>query len=486
MRLAKQVEIFDRDESAEGAINLQGIKKFPLVAFFLAIFLADIAVLLSVGLGSLYLYAGTSFERYPYHIWGFVLSVVGFMAYGVARKLYSDIKYIELRDAFPRFMSGIIYLSFIFFFVHFMLQEPILFSRFVYIAFLFFGVIGLSVVRLVASWAKQLMISGQYAVERSFLVSDRSVPRSLSSSLEIASGGRIRIVATLVKPSIHQRESVKRLLKDSKIDSVIFVADSMKNLDSDDFFQMLQKLSAGVYFAYPQELLPGEVLRVIDNGDTVLMQTARQPIEGWGASQKRALDIALSCTLLVLASPVLLLSAFAIRMNSPGPILFRQKRFGLNNTEFTMLKFRTMTWTNGTQSDSQTRADDARITRVGRVLRKLKLDELPQLVNVLLGDMSIVGPRAHATRTLLDGVELAQHEIQYLSRHRVKPGMTSWAIVNGCSGAMDSPAKLRRTLDYDLYYSRHWSIWFDIGIIFMTFLSIIGLPLGRERQIERN
>jgi lipopolysaccharide/colanic/teichoic acid biosynthesis glycosyltransferase len=178
---------------------------------------------------------------------------------------------------------------------------------------------------------------------------------------------------------------------------------------------------------------------------------------------KRVLDIALASFALVLLAPLLLLIAAVIRATSPGPALFRQWRHGLLGTPFLILKFRTLPYP-GTTFE-QIDIEDPRLTPIGRWLRRSRLDELPQFWNVLRGEMSLVGPRPHA---LAHGDELAALASGYHLRHRVRPGMTGLAQVEGCRGPIRSPEHLTRRLELDLAYIRDWSLRGDLAILLRT------------------
>jgi lipopolysaccharide/colanic/teichoic acid biosynthesis glycosyltransferase len=173
--------------------------------------------------------------------------------------------------------------------------------------------------------------------------------------------------------------------------------------------------------------------------------------------------------LLAFLAPVLLLIALLVKVDSTGPVLFRQTRIGYLNQPFTCLKFRSMfDHVADLLADRQTTRDDPRVTRVGKWLRRTSLDELPQLVNVLLGDMSLVGPRPHAPNTRAGGRFFAEVVSDYALRHRVKPGMTGWAQVNGWRGETATVLQIEERVRHDLYYIRHWSLVFDIRILLMT------------------
>jgi len=173
----------------------------------------------------------------------------------------------------------------------------------------------------------------------------------------------------------------------------------------------------------------------------------------------------LSSLILLLVSPVLLAVAIAIKLSSPGPVIFKQRRYGLDGKEILVYKFRSMTVTeDGKSTYTQVTRNDARVTRVGAFIRKTSLDELPQFINVLEGKMSIVGPRPHAIavneqyRKLISG---------YMVRHKVKPGITGWAQVNGYRGG-DDLVHMRRRIEFDLDYLRNWSLRLDLYIVFKT------------------
>ena len=198
-----------------------------------------------------------------------------------------------------------------------------------------------------------------------------------------------------------------------------------------------------------------------------------RPISGWSAVIKLIEDQTVALMALTLLAPVMLAIAGAIKIESPGPVLFRQRRFGFNDHLIGVWKFRTML-SEYTDADAkqQTTKGDPRVTRVGRFLRKWSLDELPQLFNVLRGEMSIVGPRPHAIATKAGGKLFQEVVDRYAARHRVKPGITGWAQVNGWRGETDTIRKVRTRVEFDLYYIDNWSVWFDVYIILRTFVAI--------------
>jgi lipopolysaccharide/colanic/teichoic acid biosynthesis glycosyltransferase len=177
----------------------------------------------------------------------------------------------------------------------------------------------------------------------------------------------------------------------------------------------------------------------------------------------------------------MLLLAVAVRLDSPGPALFRQRRHGFNNEEIVVWKFRSMrTEAADPHARRQVSADDDRVTRLGRLIRRTSLDELPQILNVLKGEMSLVGPRPHAVGMTTGDVESARLVAEYAHRHRMKPGMTGWAAIQGSRGPVDTPELVRRRVALDVEYIERQSFWLDIYIMAMTLPCLLG-----DRQAVR-
>lgn len=192
------------------------------------------------------------------------------------------------------------------------------------------------------------------------------------------------------------------------------------------------------------------------------------------AFAKRLQDIVIGTLSLIVATPLMALIALAVRLDSPGPALFRQRRHGFNNEVITVWKFRSMRVEAADATAArQVCKDDDRVTRIGRLIRKLSLDELPQLINVVRGEMSMVGPRPHAIGMKTGGEESARLVAEYAWRHRMKPGLTGWAQINGSIGAVDTPEAVRRRVALDIEYIESQSFWLDLYIIAMTVPALI-------------
>ncbi len=205
-----------------------------------------------------------------------------------------------------------------------------------------------------------------------------------------------------------------------------------------------------------------------------LLDVFRRPLAGWRWLAKRAMDIGVASVALVVLSPVFVAAALAIRCETTGPVFFRQTRHGYNNRPIRVWKFRSMY---ADQCDSTARRivtrHDARVTRVGAFLRRWSIDELPQLLNVLRGDLSVVGPRPHAVEAVSSRQKAFEEIVEgYAARHRVPPGVTGWAQIHGWRGEVDDPAKLEARVAHDLYYIENWSFWLDLYILARTPLSL--------------
>jgi Undecaprenyl-phosphate glucose phosphotransferase len=230
--------------------------------------------------------------------------------------------------------------------------------------------------------------------------------------------------------------------------------------------------------------LPNEVSLIVDvddpdavarAGDTPLARVSGGGEDERRAFAKRVQDVAIGTAALVCAAPAMLLIALLIKLDSPGPVFFRQRRHGFNNEEILVWKFRSMrVETADARAERQVTADDDRVTRVGRFIRKTSLDELPQLFNVLKGEMSLVGPRPHAIGMKTGGDESARLVAEYAWRHRIKPGMTGWAAIHGSRGPLHSAEDVKRRVALDVEYVQRQSLWLDLRIMALTLPCLLG------------
>ncbi|MEZ5872647.1 MAG: undecaprenyl-phosphate glucose phosphotransferase [Nitratireductor sp.] len=204
-------------------------------------------------------------------------------------------------------------------------------------------------------------------------------------------------------------------------------------------------------------------------GSVPFLDVFDKPIADWDSISKRIFDLFFSVLALIALSPVMLGTMIAIRMESKGPVIFRQKRYGFNNEVIEVLKFRSM-YHEMSDPDAKrvVTKGDPRVTRVGRIIRKTSIDELPQLINVLRGDLSLVGPRPHAVNAHTQNRLWDEVVDGYFARHKVKPGVTGWAQINGWRGEVDTEEKIRERVNCDLFYIENWSLMLDLQILFMT------------------
>jgi undecaprenyl-phosphate galactose phosphotransferase/putative colanic acid biosynthesis UDP-glucose lipid carrier transferase len=206
-------------------------------------------------------------------------------------------------------------------------------------------------------------------------------------------------------------------------------------------------------------------------GSTWVVDLHRGPLTWSECAIKRAFDIVLSGVALITLAPTILVAAILIKLDSRGPVFFSQLRNGFNNTEFQILKFRTMTVMEQGAEVKQATRNDKRITRLGHWLRRSSIDELPQFLNVLRGEMSLVGPRPHA---VVHDDEYKKLISKYAFRLHLKPGITGWAQVNGLRGETATVDLMEKRVDLDLWYINNWSLWLDIKILLKTFTAVIG------------
>lgn len=262
---------------------------------------------------------------------------------------------------------------------------------------------------------------------------------SIDSAVTLAKEGKIaKLYIALPLIAEKRIESIIRQLGDTTVDVILIPDFLLKNLMH---------------------------ARIGSVGDVDTISVFESPIAGVREFYKRTFDILFSAVVLLLVSPVLLIIALLVKLTSSGPVFFKQQRYGLDGKPIGVFKFRSMKVMENGGLVTQASRNDSRITPLGRVLRKTSLDELPQFLNVLLGDMSVVGPRPHA---VAHNEQYRQIVDYYMLRHKVKPGITGWAQVNGWRGETDTLEKMEKRIEFDLEYIRQWSLWFDVKIVFLT------------------
>ncbi|MCU0624308.1 MAG: undecaprenyl-phosphate glucose phosphotransferase [Gemmatimonadaceae bacterium] len=285
---------------------------------------------------------------------------------------------------------------------------------------------------------------------------DDRTPDRLGTDLEAPISGRIDSVADFVRAN--------------RVDQIYIALPMASQPRILKLLDELRDTTASIFFLPDIFLYDLIQARVDTVGGLPVVAVCETPFHGTTGVIKRLSDMLIASAAIVVAGPVMLATAIAVRVTSPGPILFRQRRYGLDGQEIVVWKFRTMKVQEDGAVVRQATKDDDRITPLGRFLRRTSLDELPQFFNVLQGRMSVVGPRPHAVahnemyRKLIKG---------YMIRHKVKPGITGWAQVNGARGETDTIDKMRTRIEFDLEYLRNWSLRLDLLIVWKTFWQAI-------------
>lgn len=302
----------------------------------------------------------------------------------------------------------------------------------------------------------------------------RSLVERLSSDVQ-----RVRILGVfddlppMQKPSVLLTGTLSDLIRmgqETHFDEVIIALPSSEPKRIENAIAQLSILPTKINLCPDALAFNLRPLGVVNLDGVSLLELVKPPLDNWAPILKGVEDRLLASLAVLLVLPFMFLIALAIKLDSRGPVFFKQRRHGFNHRIISVFKFRTMNVTLDGAHIPQTTRHDPRVTRVGRFLRRTSLDELPQLFNVLRGDMSLVGPRPHA---VAHNEHYASVLEIYAVRHKVKPGITGWAQINGYRGETDTPEKMRKRVEYDLYYIENWSIWFDLKILFLTpFLGI--------------
>lgn len=338
-------------------------------------------------------------------------------------------------------------------------------------------------IRVLLSWGLAMVRRSGWNDRRVAVVGAGQLGRNVARRLQQSSWTGFRVVCffdddstkagrkvrgSLVYPAV----DIAARLQQLKIEEVWFALPLRAEPRMRELIAQLHHTTVNVRFVpdiYGYRLLNHAMTEIAGVPLLDLMST---PMTGINRILKVLEDYVLATLILLLASPLLLTLAVGVKLSSPGPIFFRQKRHGWDGRLIEVWKFRTMRSHREEEGQiTQAKRNDGRVTRFGRFLRRTSLDELPQLFNVLRGEMSIVGPRPHAVvhndeySKLIDG---------YMRRHMVKPGITGWAQINGWRGETDTLEKMRKRVEYDMYYIENWSLWFDLRIVFLTLITGLG------------
>jgi Undecaprenyl-phosphate glucose phosphotransferase len=343
------------------------------------------------------------------------------------------------------------------------------------------GLAGIVFVRLAAALASNALIRAQWLSHEVVIVGTGPEAQRCAGLLRAnGSGTNVVGLVSVEGTSLTGQDAgldairlsdLQRLISAHNIKDVIACTSFHEQAKLPELVKSLRWLPVRVFLWPPSlgpqaELLAGNGLRV---GNIPLLLAGVPPLDGWRWVSKDVRDRMLAFLLLIFISPVLLGIVLMIMLTSPGPVLFKQQREGYGGRIFTIFKFRTMRPSSGPTSKlTLTARDDPRVFPVGSLLRKTSLDELPQLINVLRGDMWLVGPRPHSPLATAAGQRYSAAVFGYMARLRVKPGITGWAQVNGWRGPTNTLEQIQQRFTYDLYYIQHLSLWFDLQVLLQT------------------
>jgi len=401
-----------------------------------------------------------------------------FVALGKGRDLYNPAELLNLKSQIRKVSVKWVGVWLFLAAAGFAMKTGGSFSRGSTLLFVFFGLAALLVERSI--W--RIILADGLAVRK-------FVGRKITLIVEEGSSARADIIELLARHGlqpVHQfvlpadqndLRGRKRVIakavasvRGSRIEEIIIGA------DLDHWSSLKDLLSELRVLPLPVSLVPvgpaSDLFRLPSHtiGETITVELQRGPRTALERSVTRTIDLVVAGTALILLLPLFLMTVIAIKLDSPGPVVFRQRRSGFNGRRFQIMKFRTMSVLEDGKTVVQAKPNDARVTRVGAWLRRTSIDELPQLFNVLQGNMSVIGPRPHA---LAHDDEFTTVVAKYAYRHHVKPGITGWAQVNGFRGQTNTVADIEKRVELDLWYIDNWSLALDFKIALMTVVGII-------------
>lgn len=423
------------------------------------------------------------FHREAFHYFFQVLAVVAFLVTSMvfhAAQLYRPWRGADLMRLVRKVVISWVLVISILAILGYVTKKSDQFSRKVVLTWLVLAPISLVVIRLEVYWGlhwlrrqgrnrRSVVIAGAGDLGRRLarhVVETPWLGMELYGFFDDAVQGEVRLQPEdRAYPVLGNLDAMTDYVREQSV-NMVYLALPMRAEDRlKQVVEALQDTTASVYLVpdvFTFSLLTASFTDLRGIPLISLWETPFFGINGW---VKRVEDLALASLILLAVSPIMLLVALGVKLSSPGPVIFKQRRYGLDGHEIVVYKFRTMrVWEDGPQI-SQATQNDSRVTAFGKFLRRTSMDELPQFFNVLQGTMSIVGPRPHAVahneyyRRLIPG---------YMLRHKVRPGLTGWAQVNGWRGETETLDKMEKRIEYDLDYLRRWSLWFDLKIIALT------------------
>ena len=469
------------DERTTDFFHVEPVKSSDRGLFVaLALFcdtLGIIALSIVVGLAYHATFYGTLGPIHNSLVFGAIITL-SFAALKLARGEYAVTRYAVARNSYEREMWTWSAAFICVLCVSFLVKTTELYSRGAVVIFYGTGLIMVPLMRSgLSAFARAALSDGRMVTRRTFLVGSEGDVLALHRRLKAHTPG-IEIVGsafldqalgstTTMNVSTALRSAVAQARHLAPDDIIIVVPWANHHL-VESCVDAFMTVPAAIHLAPERVLDRFEDISIAKLGPLSSLQLTRPPHHLAEIMAKRMVDVLGAGLGLILLAPFLAVIALLIKLDTPGPVFFMQQRWGLNQKTFRIFKFRTMTSLDDGVVVQQATRGDKRITKLGAWLRRYSIDELPQLINVLLGEMSIVGPRPHA---VAHNRAFEQRISLYARRHNVKPGITGWAQVNGYRGETDTDDKMRLRVEHDLYYIDNWSLLFDIRICLMTFLS---------------
>jgi len=400
-----------------------------------------------------------------------LLVTIVFLISNVTRGEYAYERYLTYTNQLNRCLSHWVIAQFCAFAIEFSTQKIGELSRLAVFSFLIIGFANILLGRqLLVSFLRAKAASGSITARRVFLVGFEPEMDSFYARYQPASLGMRVVTASVLRGPETLQEDLALAAASARIlrpDDVFILAPWSQKETIDSCINAFLRVPAAIHLG-PERILDRFTHARIARIGPVASLNLERPLSHANVILKRVFDIAVASAGLVFLSPLLAATALAIKLDSPGPVIFKQRRYGFNQEPFRILKFRTMSTLDDGRKIEQAKINDSRVTRIGRFLRQTNIDELPQLVNVLRGEMSLVGPRPHA----MAHDQLFERSVTlYGRRHNVKPGITGWAQVNGLRGGINAE-NLKARVEHDLYYIDNWSLWLDLQIIWRTFFSL--------------
>lgn len=419
------------------------------------------------------------------HTWQYMNAAIlgAILSYGAlnAQGLYEDRRILKFRGSIAGIAIGLVTAFFILIAMGFLFKIAHTYSR-GWMLIWFSSVFAILMVerKLVSAWMNQRIKSGLFR-QSVAIYGSGTVGQQVQEHI-LTQNGSVELVGVFDDRASHDRgageavqtsgglKSILRYGRENRLDRIIIALPASATERILHVMDQLDELPCEVHLCPDQIAMKLKRPRIAYMGDLGFLEVQRKPMSEWAHLTKSVLDYIGSAVLLVLLGPLMVLIVMAIKLGSPGPVLYRQLRHGYNQRVISVLKFRTMAVTEDAASFQQARVNDSRITGLGRVLRRWSLDELPQLINVIRGEMSLVGPRPHPLKL---NNEFEKRVQKYANRHKVLPGITGLAQIRGCRGRTENDEKMRKRVAFDLEYIKNWSILLDIKILLMTLYAVI-------------